>query len=48
MSADPEYICPETSDSQHCGHWQDGGKCCACGQLGDCIGEDSDWPEESP
>jgi hypothetical protein len=32
--------CPETSDSQHCGHWHDGGKCCACGQSG------PDWDGE--
>ena len=49
--------CPETSDSMHCGHWDDGGKCCACGQMGDetcpdcgrgdCTGEDCYWPDEA-
>jgi hypothetical protein len=45
-----ETFCPETSDSQHCGCWGEGGKCCACGVPGDepcpecgslfCTGED--------
>jgi len=34
--------CPETSDSQHCGHWHDGEKCCACGQ----DGPEEDLPAE--
>jgi hypothetical protein len=33
------YQCPETSDGQHCGHWHDGERCCACGQAG------PDWTE---
>ena len=26
--------CPETSNSRHCGHWYEGGRCCACGLTG--------------
>ena len=32
--------CPETSDGYHCGHWYEGGKCCACGQTGPEADED--------
>jgi hypothetical protein len=34
--------CPETSDSLHCGHWLEGGKCCACGQTGPEPDEDGE------
>jgi hypothetical protein len=26
------YECPD--NGQHCSHWHDGGKCCACKQAG--------------
>jgi len=26
-----ETPCPARTDGQHCDHWYDGGKCCACG-----------------
>ena len=35
--------CAETSDGMHCGHWYDGGRCCACGLYGP-----QDEPEEEP
>ena len=38
------YVCPETSDGQHCGDWHHGGKCCACGQFGPDPDEDPDAP----
>jgi hypothetical protein len=31
---EPEDICPETSDGEHCGDWHEGGRCGACGQYG--------------
>ena len=34
------YVCPETSDGQHCGDWHEGGKCGACGQTGPDPDED--------
>ena len=43
------YVCPETSDGQHCGDWHEGGKCGACGQTGPDPDEDqADEPEPAP
>jgi hypothetical protein len=40
------YVCPETSDGQHCRDWHEGGKCGACGQTGPDPDEDqADEPE---
>ena len=39
---DGGYVCPETSDGQHCGDWHEGGKCGACGQTGPDPDDDED------
>jgi len=47
---EPEDICPETSDGYHCGHWREGGKCCACGLAGALPGGDDEgyFPDGDP
>jgi hypothetical protein len=43
------YVCPETSDGQHCGDWHEGGKCGACGQTGPDPDEgQAEEPEPGP